>query len=317
MTRNYARPLLDHESIELFLERCLGMKHELRLGNGGTLSLPELCKRVRDAQSAVESIQADSTMASRRNRVPSYRSDGVRDLLHRQIIDELISYERLESDEQIRLGYGGAKPCGRPAEPGACVYLVTGLPASGKSALVSAISNRLGAMVLDSDFAKRKLPEFAHALAGPMLVHEESRMLIFATSNSDTPSLSEYCTSNKLNVVVPLIGNDEGRLKAVRQSFLVHGYQVHLTTMLLDRAQATRQALLRFLDTGRYIPPSMIFDGYANDPVLNYYKAWMDAGTGDDVQWASLGALAMGSRPASVHSYSSQANPAALWEQRP
>ncbi|NHZ95078.1 zeta toxin family protein [Massilia sp. CCM 8734] len=317
MTNNYARPLLDHESIELFLERCLGMRHELLLGNGGTMSLPELCKRVRDAQSAVESAQADSTMASKRNRVPPYRSDVARDLLHQQIIDELITYETLESDEQIRLGYGGAKPCGRQAEPGACAYLVTGLPASGKSALVSVISNRLGAMVLDSDFAKRKLPEFAHALAGPMLVHEESRMLIFATSNSDTPSLSEYCTSNKLNVVVPLIGNNEGRLKAVRQSFLVHGYQVHLTTMLLDRAQATRQALLRFLDTGRYIPPSMIFDGYANDPVLNYYKAWMDAGTGNDVQWASLGALAMGSRPASVHSYSSDANPAALWEQRP
>ena len=104
MIRNFARPLLDHESIELFLERCLGMRREPTLGNGGAMPLSELCKRVRDAQSAVESAQADSTMESKRNRVSPYRTDVSRNLLHRQIIDELITYDKLESDEQIRLG---------------------------------------------------------------------------------------------------------------------------------------------------------------------------------------------------------------------
>ncbi|NHZ89704.1 hypothetical protein F2P45_11875 [Massilia sp. CCM 8733] len=312
MTKNFARPLLDHESIEAFLCGCLNIRHELRLHGGDKLDLLELCKCIRDAERASEAALESSTMTSRRNRVPQYRSDLARDGLRRQIVRELISNDRLGSDDDIRLGHGGSKPHGQEAHPGACAYIVTGLPASGKSALVSAISDRLGAMVLDSDFAKRKLPEFAHALAGPMLVHEESRLLVFA--NSNPPSLSKYCMSKRLNVVVPLVGNDERRLKAVRQSFRAHGYRVHLTALLLSRAKATERALVRFLETGRYIPLSMIFDKYANDPVLNYYKAWMDADTGKDAGWASLGALVAANSPLRVHSFSSHANPAALWE---
>lgn len=315
MTNSYARPLLDHESIELFLSRCLDIRHELRLPGGDKHDLLELCKCIRDAESASESALESSTITSRRNRVPQYRSDVAREGLRRQIVQELISNDRLGSDEDIRLGHGGSKPHGKEARPGACAYIVTGLPASGKSTLVSAISDRLGAMVLDSDFAKRKLPEFAHALAGPMLVHEESRLLTF--SNSGPLSLSQYCISKKLNVVIPLVGNDERRLKAVRASFRAHGYRVHLTALLLSRATATERALVRFLKTGRYIPLSMIFDNYANDPVLNYYKAWMDADTDKDSGWASLGALVATNRRLQVHSFNAHANPAALWEHLP
>lgn len=312
MTNTYARTLLDHESVEAFLDGCLGIRHELTLGGGDSIGLPELCKRIRDAESAVAAARADPTIASQRNRVSPYRSELARDRLRRQVVQELITYDRLDSDDEIRLGKGGAKPCGGKAQPGACAYLVTGLPGSGKSTLISAISDRLGAMVLDSDFAKRKLPEFEHALAGPMMVHEESRLLIFA--NSKPLSLSQYCMSKKLNVVVPLVGHDERGLKTLRQSFIAHGYQVDLTTVLLDRGKATQRALVRFLKTGRYIPLSMVFDRYANDPVLNYYKAWMDTATGRDVQWASLGALTAASNPVKVHSSTSDANPAALWE---
>jgi hypothetical protein len=123
--------------------------------------------------------------------------------------------------------------------------------------------------------------------------------------------------SKKLNVVVPVVGNDERRLKAVRQSFLAHGYRVHLTALLMSRTKAARRALVRFLETGRYIPLSLIFDKYANDPVLNYYKAWMDADTGSDSQWASLGALITVNTISQVHSFNSDANPAALWKHLP
>ncbi|HEX8610871.1 MAG TPA: zeta toxin family protein [Telluria sp.] len=317
MNNNYARPLQDHESIEAFLDNCLGIRHELPLQDGGSVDLPELCKRIRDAESAHAAGHADPTSVSRRNRVPQYRSDLSREILRRQVIKELIVYDRLDFDEEILLGKGGAKPCGRPAYAGACAYMITGLPASGKSTLVSVISDRLGAMVLDSDFAKRKLPEFAHALAGTALVHEESRLLIFGMELSADTSLLTYCMSRKLNVVIPLVGNDERRVKSMRHLLVENGYQVHLTAMLLDRVSATKRALDRFLKTGRYISLGMIFDRYANEPILNYYKAWMDADTGRDAQWTSLGALAMATHPPSVHSYSSNANPAALWEQTP
>lgn len=317
MTNSYARPLLDHESIEAFLDNCLGIRHELPLRGGGSVDLPELCKRIRDAESADAAAHAEQTIMSRRNRLPQYRSDLARDMLRRRVIEELLVYERLDSDDEICLGRGGAKPCGRPAFASACAYVITGLPASGKSTLVGSVSDRLGAMVLDSDYAKRKLPEFAHALAGAALVHAESRLLMFGTESSADGSLLAYCMSRRLNVVIPLVGNDERRVKSMRQLLVHNGYQVHLTAMLLDRVHATRRALDRFLKTGRYISLGMIFDRYANDPVLNYYKAWMDADTGRDVQWSSLGALTMTTHPPSVHSYSSNVNPAALWERTP
>ncbi|ATQ73290.1 hypothetical protein CR152_01290 [Massilia violaceinigra] len=314
MTDSYARPLRDHESIEAFLGSCLGIRHAITLNGGGSLDLPELCKRIRDAESAVAVAYADPTISSRRNRVQQYRSENTRAALHDQILTELISYDRLDSDENICLGSGGSKPRGRDAQAGARAYLVTGLPGAGKSTVVSAIADRLGAMVLDSDFAKRKLPEFGHALAGAALVHKESSMIIFGKSFAEPRSLSEYCVLKKLNVVIPVIGNDERRLKTMRNSFINHGYQVHLTALLLDRVDATKRALVRFLETGRYVPLSMIFDTYANDPALTYYKAWMDIDTGTDAQWASLGALMAASRPVNVHSYSSDANPAVIWE---
>ncbi|MDQ1920455.1 zeta toxin family protein [Massilia pseudoviolaceinigra] len=313
MTSLFARALLDHETIEAFLVRCLGITHELLLDNGSRVPLHELCKRIRDAESAVGAAHASSTLSSGRNRVPEYRSDAARAIVRDRIIGELIVNDRLDFDEHIRLGHGGAKPQGKQAQTGSAAYLVTGLPASGKSALVSMLSDRLGAMVLDSDFAKRKLPELDHALAGASMVHDEPNMLVFG-DGSGTPSLFEYCTSKKLNVVVSVVGSKESGLKTLRQSFIKAGYRVHLTVMLLDRVEAARRALRRFIQTGRYVPINLIFDGHANEPVLNYYKAWTDTVAGRDLQWASLGALSTGSLPAKVDGYSSDANPAALWE---
>ena len=40
----------------------------------------------------------------------------------------------------------------------------------------------------------------------------------------------------------------------------------------LEREKSVRRAFQRFLKTDRYIPLSLIFDGYANDPILCYYR---------------------------------------------
>ncbi|MES2321238.1 MAG: zeta toxin family protein [Pseudomonadota bacterium] len=292
----------------------MGLTHELTLRDGTVFTLSDICKRIRDAESAVGNSNADSTLLSRRNRVPEYRSDAARVVLREQIVTELIALDRLDADEDIAFGTGGAKPQGGMPQAGATAYLVTGLPASGKSTLVSTISDRCGAMILDSDFAKRKLPEFDHTLAGANLVHKESSTIVFGSA-ADEPSLLGYCKSEKLNIVIPQIGHNEKDLKDMRDSLIAAGYKVHLTITLLDRIDATKRALARFLETGRYVPLALIFDGYANDPIMNYYKACMDATLHRDHAWESFGALATDVFPARVDWFSSVLNPAALMEQ--
>jgi hypothetical protein len=308
MSKIYARPLPDLAAIGEFLDKCLGIRHRFTTQDGTMFTVDAICGHIRDAVGAVEMTSMAATLTSNRNRVPEYRSEASRSTLRERIVEELATLDRIDSDEHISLGRGGAKPIGAAPAPGAVAYLLTGLPASGKSALVSQISDRLGAMVLDSDYAKRKLPEFGNSLAGANLVHEESASIVFGAA-ADAASLFDYCTSQRLNVVVPQIGHNEVKLKAVRDSFLAKGYEVHLTTTLIDRAAATRRALSRFLETGRYVPLALIFDGYANDPIMNYYKIWTDVSLGRDSGWKSLGAV---EADKTVHSSTSPDNPANL-----
>jgi hypothetical protein len=41
----------------------------------------------------------------------------------------------------------------------------------------------------------------------------------------------------------------------------------------LDRLKATKRAYNRYKETKRYIPLSKIYEDYANDPVITYYRA--------------------------------------------
>ena len=50
------------------------------------------------------------------------------------------------------------------------------------------------------------------------------------------------------------------------------GYDVYLISVDLDRQKATQRAYNRFIETKRYVPLSLIFDGYGNQATLNYFK---------------------------------------------
>jgi len=49
------------------------------------------------------------------------------------------------------------------------------------------------------------------------------------------------------------------------------GYETHLVCVNLDRRKATIRAIGRFMQSGRYVPIGLIFDGYANDPLNTYF----------------------------------------------
>jgi hypothetical protein len=304
----YSRPLLDQEAIEQFLSTCLGIKGHLECTSGETFTVSYIAKKVRDAESAVGQTNRDQTLGSQRNRVKDYRDDDKREALRETILTELATFDRLDNDDEIRLGIGGAKPIGKEPEANSKAFFVIGLPASGKSTLVNAISDELGALILDSDFAKRKLPEFDNTPAGANIVHKESSEIVFG-GVSARPSLFGYCQERRFNIVVPTIGQDYEDLRNKRDTFIAAGYEVHLTTTLLARHIATARALERFLSTSRYVPLGLIFDGYANDPLMNYYRARTEMTNGTDSGWASLGAISTVGRPPTVVDVSSEQSP--------
>lgn len=209
-------------------------------------------------------------------RVSDYSSDESRWELRKQIVEELTQEKRLANDDQIKLTHGGACPLGEILSNREA-FIITGLPASGKSGIANSIADEKGALIIDSDYAKRKLPEYDQYEYGATLLHKESSRIV--SGFTDKPkrfdgiiSVSEFAITRGYNVVLPKIGHTLKDLLKLAESYRKLNYKVHLTLVNLDRRKATIRAIERYLDTDRYVPLGLIFDGYGNDPILNYYQ---------------------------------------------
>lgn len=319
MVKNFARPLRNDEAIDSFLENCLGIRKTLTV-KGQKFEASELSRLIRDAEHSVEGVAKETTLMNSSCRDARYRTDRDRETLRSQIVGELCTLPRLDDDEGITLGNGGAMPRTGTARAERNAYIVTGLPASGKSTLVNRIADDLGAMIVDSDYAKRKFPEF-RSLAGAQLVHEESAMIVEGgdgedQEGEDAPSLLGYCITEGLNIVMPKIGHDSCSLIKLRNGLLANNYKVHLTSVVLSRTTATLRAAHRFLETKRYVPLGRIFDIYANDPALTYYRLRVD-NISNPSGWHSFGALDSENMTYRMLDCSDDANPAALFKEQP
>jgi len=205
-----------------------------------------------------------------------YRNEKDRIALKNQIIKELLTKKRLKSDDKITLGSGGAMPK-TPIQQKNQAYIVIGLPASGKSGVSNVIADNFGGVILDSDYAKRKLPEFDSLPFGATLVHEESIEIIFGEESvNGYKSLLNLTSQFNINIVVPKIGNSISGILDLAKTLKKLGYACHLTLVELDRKKATQRALGRFLETERYVPLGLIFDSYSNNPTITYYTIKRD-----------------------------------------
>jgi len=179
--------------------------------------------------------------------------------LRRSIIEEL---------------YGdGAKKKERQA------FIVMGLPASGKSSAVAEpLAKEHGALIIDSDEAKAKLPEFADGLLASA-VHEES---------SDIAGLvMDRALAQGDNVVLPVVGKTLSSLEKKIADLKAKGYRVNLYYVDLPVEKAIERGKGRFQHTGRLVPldyirkvglkPKENFDkiktGKAREEV-DHYEAW-------------------------------------------
>ncbi|NLR81757.1 zeta toxin family protein [Chitinophaga eiseniae] len=214
----------------------------------------------------------ENTLISTKHRDRNYKDDIPRWSLRKEIINELFTLPRLENDDDTILGSGGSLPIsGIKNEKKA--FILIGPPASGKSTIANNISEHHGAIILDSDYAKRKLPEFDYD-CGATLVQEESNRILFGFSDNNPQNIKsvyELALDNGYNLVIPKVGQDPGSIIKMADFLAKTGYEIHLTLISLRRRDATIRALRRFNNTKRYVPLGYVFDQVGNDPLLTYY----------------------------------------------
>ena len=165
-------------------------------------------------------------------------------------------------------GKGAKKKEGR-------AWLVLGLPASGKSTIADPLVEREGALLIDSDEAKKLLPEFSNGLLAGA-VHAESanianEVMIEALSKGD-------------NVVLPIVGKTLSSLNEKRKKLEDAGYEVNLVYVDLPIEKVIERTKARFRHTGRLVPPRYLqsvglkprknYDKIKTEKGVDSYEAW-------------------------------------------
>ncbi|MBR5993137.1 MAG: zeta toxin family protein [Lachnospiraceae bacterium] len=136
--------------------------------------------------------------------------------------------------------------------------IILGLPSSGKStALVDPISHEYKSRLVDSDEAKKLLPEFDDGW-GAGLVHEESKML--------NTRLMSYAMDNGENIVLPKVGSEYDSIARIIKNLKREGYSVYVHFNDLDPAKAAGRNLRRFAKTGRFVDLDHTSFDYGNKP---------------------------------------------------
>lgn len=260
---NFSRPLYNRDVVWDFLENVLGIQ-------SNDTSFVDILNKIVKEEIRSDSIE-DTLIPDIRD--PKWRMKEDRDKLRHQIVDEMLTQKRLPSDDDVNLGSGGGLPISCEVIAERKAFYIMGLPASGKSSISSKICDMYGAFLLDSDLVKRKLPEFRRR-RGASIVHEESSIITNGgeIDGESFKSILENCLEKGYNLCIPKIGS---RVKSVLKFLdILKKYEYYNCIILvsLEREKSVKRAFDRFLRTNRYVPLSLIFDGYANDPILCYYR---------------------------------------------
>ena len=139
--------------------------------------------------------------------------------------------------------------------------IVIGAPAAGKSSvLVDPLSEQHKSRVIDSDDAKKLLPEYDEG-KGAGNVHRESSMI--------RNDLLARAVENGDNLVWPTVGDKLDKLLRDIQNFRDNGYSVYLHLNELSASKATGRALGRYLSEGRFVDPEVVLK-VGDKPTQNY-----------------------------------------------
>lgn len=178
---------------------------------------------------------------------------------------KLPSTDQINTEERKRLRvkiaqnmYGkGAKNKNKQA------YLVIGLPASGKSSMANPLRDNTGSLIVDSDDAKERLPEFIESNGRRAdQVHLESQMI--------AEKVLEKAIENGDNLVLPIVGKSEKSIMSKYDRLTAAGYDVHLRLVDLPIEKTIQRAVSRYRETGRLVPIDYITNEVGYKPVQNY-----------------------------------------------
>ncbi len=154
--------------------------------------------------------------------------------------------------------------------------VIIGLPAAGKSsALAEPISELCESRIIDSDEAKKLLPEYNNGW-GAGVVHTESQKICDRQLKNDV--------KRGENIVYPRVGGDCEEMKKYIIEAKKQGYKVYIHYNDLDQNKALGRMINRFLETGRFINPDLItkygnsientYQTLKNSSFIDGYSKW-------------------------------------------
>jgi hypothetical protein len=132
-----------------------------------------------------------------------------------------------------------------PAQQNRLAVIVLGAPASGKSTLSEKFAHDMRAAIVDSDDAKKAIPEFNGGIGSGAVQNESSAI---------GQEVLKKLTADGTNIVIPRVGTDVADIRSRVQELRGRGYSVALAYVDVAKDTAYRRMIGRFLNTGRIIP---------------------------------------------------------------
>ncbi len=201
---------------------------------------PAVIKAIEDANKIPDTSTIDGFMSEefQKNRQYKFNNETVQG--YGNILDKLYDDAKIMAYRETNRSI----PTNDPIAKDKTVTLITGTPASGKSTFANEVAIKKKSMIIDSDEAKKTLPEFANGV-GSNAVHTESKLMSF--------SLIDRAVAQGENIVIPRVGHKLDDVKKILKEFKDKGYRTEVLHIDVSPAEAFKRMIQRFLDTGKLI----------------------------------------------------------------
>ena len=140
-------------------------------------------------------------------------------------------------------------------------FIVTGLPAAGKSTLTNQIKANFKAIVIDPDDLKKVIPEYNNGI-GAAATHEESKVLF--------KEMLKKTISSGDNIILPILGRTQETLNELVDNLKIKNYNIINVRVNIPINIAKLRNLKRAVETNRYIYDDIISKEVDNNIKTNY-----------------------------------------------
>ena len=189
----------------------------------------------------------------------TWHSDRVYRIDDADVIGTESAMLRFEQDAET-LAFRELKLDPQPVARDKQLTIVLGPPAAGKSTIANELAVANKSAILDSDEIKKTLPEYEGGI-GASAAHVESSDLAKA--------LQDLMILRGTNITLPKVGHTASSIRKTISLYKQQGYTVRLVNMDVSPENAYQRMMMRFVKTGRIIPPEYLNRVGAN-PTATY-----------------------------------------------